>query len=98
MEHDLVPIPWNGVTAFCAIAFAWWAGCDKAVFVGLDLSTDKGHYVGTVPYTERGASRGYENQIKSLSQARYPGLTVYNTSPYSQDRLPFKKLDINTLK
>jgi hypothetical protein len=94
MEKNIAPCPCDGITAYHAAAFAWWAGCDKLIYVGLDLCKDKGAYVQGVPYTKRGHERGYKRQIRALSQIEYPGLKVYNASPYSCDRLPFEKIDL----
>ena len=93
-EIGAAPFPCEGTTIVNALGMALWMGCVETFVFGMDLCKSGGVYVDGVPYSEEGAKRSYKLQRNVLRQLEYPGMTIYNVTPYSNEfGLPFTPTD-----
>jgi len=96
-ECGMVPFPVEGPTIWNTLAAAWFMGFSNVVLLGLDLggkSQKLVQYMKGVPFdgVETG-KKPYSHQHQSLKYAIYPGMTIYNVNPYSNEfGLPFTPL------
>lgn len=98
-EHYNMPFRTSAVSTIGAITTCWYLGCNRVFLIGMDLHRlPQQPYVIGVPYTPKGASSPFEDQVKSLKQIEFPGMEIINGSPYSRSKLPFQYVPYEELE
>lgn len=94
-EIGLIPTRVEGTTLFHALGLAYWLGCPRAVFFGLDLGKQAGAYASGLPHSPKGARRPFTRQIGAIKKTQLPDIEIFNCNPYSNDMgLPFKPISV----
>ncbi|UCG53536.1 MAG: hypothetical protein JSW58_08260 [Candidatus Latescibacterota bacterium] len=93
-EEFIVPPRTPAVTISNALVTAWEMGCTTAYVVGADQSYDNQGkaYAKGLPHTPKGATMGFEDQLRALVQFQLPDFKIYNGSPKSKESLPWEYL------
>lgn len=90
-EFHNMPFRTAAVSTIGAITTCWYLGCSRVFLIGMDLHRlPQQPYVLGVPYTRKGASSSFEDQVRSIKQIKFPGMEIFNCSPYSRNKLPFQ--------
>ena len=99
-ERNILPPAIGTPSILLALAQAWWMGCKRTFILGMDLCRPNNQtYIKNIPYTEKGLHTSFDKQIYIYRQTFFPGMEIYNASPYSkQHKLAFKSISNTELE